>query len=114
MPFNSTDFQSPPWASGLMTLTHDEVVHVQTVAGEIEAEYKPEDNYYQPISDMYVQAEYNKVDWTKGVNGDTYSVIKQYDPEVNTQGINESGIVPEVEESTEEAPADEPEELTEV
>lgn len=95
MAFNSTDFTKAPWASGVMTLTHEEVLHVKTATQEIEANYKPEENGYEPVSDFYVQSEYNKIDWTKGVNGDTYSVIKQYDVEVNTLGIDEQGIVQE-------------------
>lgn len=93
MAFNSTDFTKAPWTSGIMTLTHEEVLHVKTATEKIEAEYNPANNNYEPVSDFYVQSEYNKIDWKKGVNGDTYSVIKQYDAEVNKLGINEQGIV---------------------
>jgi len=98
MPFNSTDFSRAPWAAGLMTLTHEECLHViNTIENEVRPNYAPE--YYDPQepSDFWLQSEYNKIDWTKGINGDTYAVLKGYDPEVYNQGINENGIIlPEV------------------
>jgi hypothetical protein len=106
MPFNSTDFFKAPWAPGVMNLTHEECVSILEQCQVIRDNYVPAAPYYEPISDMYVQSEYNKIDWTKGINGDTYGVLKGYDPEVNTLGINETGIVyPEVIE--EEAPIEE-------
>jgi hypothetical protein len=109
MPFNSTDFQTAPWAAGIMTLTHDECVSILEQCQVIRDNYDPANNGYQPISDLYVQAEYNKIDWTKGINFDTYSVLLGYDPEVNTLGINEKGIVyPEATPIEEAAPIENP------
>jgi len=113
MPFNSTDFQKAPWAAGIMTLTHEECVSILEQCQVIRDNYNPANNNYEPISDSYVQAEYNKIDWTKGINGDTYAELVQYDPEVNTLGIDEFGIVypeviePPIEEETPEAPIEE-------
>jgi hypothetical protein len=109
MPFNSTDFTKAPWAAGIMTLTHEECVSVLDQCQVIRDNYKPEENNYEPISDFYVQGQYNLIDWTKGINGETYAKLVEYDPEVNTLGINETGIVyPEVvEEETPEAPIEE-------
>ena len=95
MPFNSTDFTKAPWVSGLMTLTHEEVIHVQDECQKIIDSYNPAENNYDLINDFYVQSEYNKVDWTKGINGETYSAIKGYDRTINTLGIDERGIVTE-------------------
>lgn len=95
MPFNSTDFTKAPWAAGIMTLTHAECIHVLDGQQTIRDNYDPADNDGQAISDVYVQSEYNKIDWTKGVNGDTFAVLMQYDREVNLLGINEFGIVQE-------------------
>ena len=105
MPFNSTDFTKAPWAAGIMTLTHEECLHVLAAQQTIRDNYDPADNYNDPISDSYVQAEYNKIDWKKGVNGETFAVLMSYDPEVNTLGINEQGIVKPEEP---EPPAEEP------
>lgn len=105
MPFNSTDFKKAPWAAGVMTLTHEECLHVLEGQQTIRDNYDPADNYDEPISDMYVQSEYNKIDWKKGVNGETFAVLMGYDPEVNTLGINETGIV---QEEQPEQPGDEP------
>ena len=110
MPFNSTDFQKAPWAAGIMTLTHDECIYVLEKCQVIRDNYNPANNNYEPISDSYVQVEYNRLDWTKGINGDTYAVLVGYNPEVNTLGINENGIVfPEatpIEEEIPETPAE--------
>jgi hypothetical protein len=78
-----------------MTLTHEECIFVLEQCQVIIDNYDPADNFYQPITNDYVQVEYNRIDWTKGINGDTYAVLVGYDPEVNTLGINEHGIVPE-------------------
>jgi hypothetical protein len=99
MPFNPTDFTKAPWAAGIMTLTHEECVYVlDTIENEVRPNYKPE--YYEPQepSDFWLQSEYNKLDWKKGINGDSYAVLKGYNPEVNTLGIDGSGIVQPVEE----------------
>jgi hypothetical protein len=108
MPFNSTDFTKAPWAAGVMTLTHEECVHVLTECQVIRDNYDPATNNYQPITDDYVQVEYNRIDWTKGINGDTYAVLVGYDLEVNTLGINEYGIIyPEIDEEGNEEVAPE-------
>jgi hypothetical protein len=110
MPFNSTDFYKAPWAAGIMTLTHEECIYVLEKCQVIIDNYDPANNMYQPISNDYVQVEYNRLDWTKGINGDTYGVLVGYDPEVNTLGINENGIVyPEVIEPPIEEPTETPE-----
>jgi hypothetical protein len=87
------DYTKAPWTSGVMTLTHEEVLHVLDVTGQIIADYQAANNGATPDDNTYVVPEYNKSDWTKCVNGDTYAVIKSYDPAINTLGIDENGIV---------------------
>lgn len=111
------DYTKAPWTAGVMTLTHEEVLHVLTET-QIIIDAFVAVNGYEPPANEYVVPEYNKSDWTKCINGDTYAVIKQYDPEIHTLGINEFGIVqpepveepptkePTVEEPTEEPTAD--------
>lgn len=105
MPFNSTDFTKAPWANGIMTLTHEECLSVLEGCKLAEENYTPEDNEGYPITDFYILSRYNMIDWTKSINGDTYSVLKQYNVEVNKLGINEQGIVQE--EVVEETPTEE-------
>ena len=110
--YTGVDFTKGPWAGGIMTLSHDECIHVLDACKPIIEDYDPKNNMGQPISDMYVQSRYNELDWQYAINGDTYAVIKGYNPEVNELGINESGIIqPEPEqlpeEPTEEPPAEE-------
>ena len=93
MPFNSTDFQKAPWQAGVMTLTHEECVHVLEACKKVEEGYNPAENFYDPVSDFYIQSRYNQIDWTKGINGETYAVLKGYDIEVHKLGINEQGII---------------------
>jgi hypothetical protein len=126
MPFNgpidgkwdNVDYQQAPWAAGVATLTHDECVHVLAGFEEVTENYDPSKNYYEPISDFYIQSEYNKLDWQYAINGETYEVVKNYDPEVNTLGIDPNGIIPEevVEEEPEEPTEEDPteEDTTEV
>jgi hypothetical protein len=96
MPFNGLtngDFTKAPWAGGCMTLTHEECVFVLDKCQTIIDKYDPKNNQNQPISDTYVQSEYNKLDWEKAINGDTYAVLLGYGE--NTLGIDENGIVQE-------------------
>jgi hypothetical protein len=52
----------------------------------IEAKYLPDTNM--------VIGQYNQLTgYEKAINGQTYPVIKQYDPLVHTLGINENGII---------------------
>jgi hypothetical protein len=92
------DYTKPPWTSGVMTLTHEEVIHVQTVCAQIVADYQTANNGATPDDNTYVVPEYNKSDWSKCINGDTYAVIKGYNPEINLLGIDENGIIQPVEE----------------
>lgn len=93
MAFNPTDFTKAPWASGVMTLTHDECVHVLTACEKIKEDYPVES-----ADTFYVISQYNMIDWKKGINGDTYAVLQGYDMEVNTMGINEQGVILEAQE----------------
>jgi hypothetical protein len=99
--WSTCDFTQPPFQNGVATLTHDEVVFVQETAAEFVSGYETDD--------FYVTSQYNiVVKYEKAINQDTYEVIKQYIPEVNTLGINESGIIKPVEETpTEEQPTEE-------
>jgi hypothetical protein len=96
------DYTKPPWVGGVMTLTHEEVLHVIEVTSQIIEEYQEANNGATPPDSEYVVPEYNKKDWAYCINGDTYAVIKGYDPAVNTLGIDASGIVQPVEEPVEE------------
>lgn len=100
--YTGVDFTKVPWVSGVMTISHDDVVWVKEEIEKIVENYDPSTNDYQPISDMYIVARYCELTaYEKGINGETYDVIKTYNPEVNTQGINEHGIIPEPVEETE-------------
>jgi hypothetical protein len=107
--WSKADYTKPPWVSGVANLTHDEVVYTKTTCEQIIADYQAANNGQTPPDNEYVVPTYNKMDWEKCVNGDTYAVIKQYDPNVNTQGIDSNGIIPEpvIEQPTEEAPPQE-------
>jgi hypothetical protein len=87
-----TDFNSAPWTNEVMTLTHEEVVHVITETNKIIDEFKVSNSFGAP-TDEYVVPKYNESDWAKCINGVTYNVIKGYDPAVNTLGIDGNGIV---------------------
>lgn len=106
--WSKADFTKAPWVNGVMTLTHEEVLHVLEVTGEIIDSFVVA-NGYEPPANEYVVPEYNKKDWQYCINGDTYAVVKGYNPDVNTQGINEFGIVsePVVEEAPIEVPVEE-------
>jgi hypothetical protein len=105
MPFNPDDYTKAPWTSGIMTLTHEEVLEVKTACQTIIDNFEPNDIYASPDT-QYVVSTYNKQDWNKAINGDTYSVVMAYDPEYNTQGIDENGIVYSEEVAEEQTPAD--------
>lgn len=104
MPWNSAvngdwsqaDFSKAPWVGGVMELTHDEVMHVKTETQVIIESYILT-NGTTPPDNEWVVPRYNELDWEKCINGDTYAVIKQYDPEFCTMGIGADGqiIMPE-------------------
>jgi hypothetical protein len=105
MPFNGPingdysvcDFSKAPWTSEIMTLTHEECVYVIDKCQEIVTNYDPKDNSNQAISDTYIHSKYNMSDWQYAISWNTYAILKVYDPEVNTLGIDAAGIVyPEV------------------
>lgn len=116
MPFNiNFDLTQPPWNGQEvpMNLSHEEVLHVQTETKKIIDAYVP--GWGMPVTaddNGYIVPRYNELDWTKAINGHTYAVIKQYDPEVNKLGINANGIVQPLEESpVEEQPFEKGEEI---
>jgi len=112
--WDTIDKMLPPWANGIATLTHEEVVFVKTETERIIAEYVPP-SPWEPATptDAYVQSEYNNfTNWEKAINGATLTCIKSYDPLVHTLGINENGIIlPEVptDETSDEPTSDNPE-----
>lgn len=113
MPFNGPvegdysvcDPNEAPWTNEIATLTHEECVQVITKVKEIEEGFKPEEHDGNPPSDMLIHSDYNKSDWQYAINIETYNLLKQYDPEVNKEGITEFGIVGTYEQPT-ESPAE--------
>lgn len=98
--YSNCDFNKPPWVGGCAVLTHEEVVFVWETTEQFRVQ--------KPWDDSYIVSEYNKfVNWEKAINGDTYNVIKTYDFEVNTLGIDENGVVQPAE-PVEETPTEEP------
>jgi hypothetical protein len=96
MPFNgpidgdysSVDFTEGPWKDDhVMTLTHEEVLQVQAGITEVIENYRPENNYGDPISELIIHSRYNELDWQYAVNWSTFNAVRAYDPEVNTEGI---------------------------
>ena len=84
--WGTCDFTKPPFAGGCAELTHEEVLYVIESLPPIEEEFLP--NLDVVIS------KYNQLsNWEKAINGDTYNVIKGYDPEINTLGIDANGII---------------------
>jgi hypothetical protein len=97
MPFNTDDYTKPPYINGIMTLTNDECVKVKTKCQEIIDAYEPTNRDPEPTM-LYVVSTYNESNnYQEAINGNTYDIVMNYDPEVNTQGINENGIIPEPE-----------------
>lgn len=108
MPFNTAmDGTQPPFTNEIMTLTNDECVQVKTACQKIIDDFVPTVWVSAPDT-QYVVGTYNKQDWKKAVNGLTYELLEKYDPAVNTQGINENGIVPEPGAETQEPVQPEP------
>jgi hypothetical protein len=101
MPFNgpidgndeSVDYNKAPWTSEIATLTHDECLHVLDGIKQVIENYDPAANYGEPLSDLQTHSDYNRLDWQYAINWNTYTLLKQYDPEVHKDGINENGIV---------------------
>jgi hypothetical protein len=93
--YSKCNFAQPPWTGGVATLTHEECIFaLETIENEVRPQYQPQMWEPQEPSDFWLQSEYNKfVLWEKGINGDTYAVLKGYNPEIHSLGINESGIV---------------------
>ena len=84
--YSKCDFNKGPWVGGCMELTHEEVLFVWETTEQFRVQ--------KPWDDFYIVSQYNIfVKYEKAVNGDTYNVIKTYDPEVNLLGINEFGII---------------------
>ncbi len=109
MPFNTeNDYTKPPYTNGIMTLTNDECLYVIEKCEEVAAAYKPEEPWEGPKPDkIYIISNYNRIDnWQKAINGDTYDCLQGYDPTVNTQGINENGIIPEPSQNNPQPPTD--------
>lgn len=91
--WSKVNYDAAPWNNEVCALTHEEVLYVIGALPEIEAEFLPDTNM--------VISKFNALTaWEKCINGVTYAVIKAYDPEVNTLGINENGIITEVVEET--------------
>jgi len=90
--YSNVDFSKPPWVNGIAELTHDEVVWVIETIAPLEEQYLPDEN-------TLISKFNNLTKYEKAINGDTYHCIKGYDPQVNTLGINASGIIQPVEES---------------
>jgi hypothetical protein len=99
MPFNSTDFNAPPWVAGVMSLTHDECVEVKGHCYDIINNFEPTAEN-PTCSDFYIVSRYNEIDWTKAINQDTYEALKAYDETTMTSGINMPGEEPTPEEGT--------------
>jgi hypothetical protein len=108
--WSKADFTKAPWVGGVMTLTHEEVLRVQTEVAKIIEAYVPAPEYSYssvPPDNEYIVPKYNQSDWEKCINGDTYAVIKGYDPDVHTLGIDANGIVQAAEETpVEESPVE--------
>lgn len=100
MPFNSTDFNAPPWVAGVMSLTHDECVEVKNHCYDIVNNFEPTPEN-PTCSDFYVVSRYNEIDWTKAINQDTYEALKSYDETTQTSGINMPDEQPTEEQTTE-------------
>jgi hypothetical protein len=84
--YTNCDWTKAPWAAVCAELTHEEVLFVIEALPAIEAKYLPDTNM--------VIGQYNQLTgYEKAINGQTYPVIKQYDPLVHTLGINENGII---------------------
>lgn len=89
--WEACDFTKPPFTGGCAELTHEEVLYVIESLPPIEEEFLPDTNM--------VISKYNQLsNWEKAINGDTYNVIKGYNPEIHTLGIDANGIIVPVEE----------------
>jgi hypothetical protein len=89
--YSVCDFTKAPWVAGVAELTHEEVLFVIKALPPIEEQYLPDTNM--------VIGKYNQLTgYEKAINGETYQVIKQYDPLVHTLGIDANGIIKPVEE----------------
>lgn len=86
MPFNPDDYTKAPWASGFMTLTHDECVYVLTQCQNIIDTFMPTDER-SVCDDFHVVSHYNGLDWKKAINGDTYDELKKYNADAMSGGI---------------------------
>jgi hypothetical protein len=109
--WGKANLMQPPWTGGVMTLSHEEVLQVQTEVVKIVAAYVPAPEFsYSPVppDNEYIVPKYNQLDWEKCINGDTYAVIKQYDPSINLWGINNNGVVPDPDAVPEQPNVEEP------
>lgn len=116
MPFNgpvngdytNVDVSKAPWAPGIMTLTHEECVFVLDEMTPIREGFERPMGGPDEPDDFYMVARYNEtVNYEQGINGDTYNVLKGYDPEYHTLGIDENGVVREAPTEDEETPTEE-------
>lgn len=114
MPFNTDDTKKAPYTGECMTLTNDEVIKVQDKCVEVSETFEPDD-FTPIITDSYIIARYNESNnYEEAINGATYDVVKVYDREINTQGIDVNGIIPEPQPEEPEEPTEEqPEEVEE-
>jgi hypothetical protein len=97
--WTTVDATRAPWANGIMTIAHEDVLLVKRETERIASEYVQVNPWDDPYATgAYIQSTYNNfTKWEKAINGDTFNVIKTYDPEIHTLGINENGIIlPEV------------------
>jgi hypothetical protein len=114
MPFNGPidgdysvcDPNKAPWTSEIATLSHDECLQVIEGVKNVTESYDPAEHNGEPVSDTAIYSAYNNSDWQYAVNWNTYSLLKQYDPEVHKDGITEQGIVGTYEEQIPEGPAE--------
>jgi hypothetical protein len=117
MPFNgpidgdysNCDWKEAPWVDKIMVFNHDECLFILGRIQEVIEAYNPDDNEGSPISDSIIHSDYNNSDWEYAISWSTFLTLRQYNPEYNTQGINEDGIIPEPEVEEPEEPTEEEE-----
>jgi hypothetical protein len=111
MPFNTTDTTKAPYTGECMTLTNEEVISVQDECAKVNETFTPDD-FTPVLTDSWTIARYNESNnYQEAINGATYDVVKVYERDFNTQGIDINGIIPEPQpeepEQTEEETTDE-------
>jgi len=86
MAYNGSDYYAPPFTNGVMTLTHEECVEIIAACQTIIEDFEPSPEMPEP-TENYIISTYNRIDWKKGINGDTYEALLQYDVETMSEGI---------------------------